>query len=718
MTDLRYSPGNCSVSADGTIVTFSSAQMLQHAMTDDKISINRRPSVEVISVISQTQLEIEPWPYATVTAVPYILFKNSSLRTSRGQVAAAMTTLIERLKYTIVFVPAGASEPDPSEAEPGLLAYQADTKKWWRESGGVWVLDTGPGTGDVKSNLANTFTNTTDASSSTVGGAMTIAGGLAVAKKLFVGALASLVGLYIKAATGVTTITIQDSAPSHTTTITSTASAFRIEDNAAPISITANTNSGRTNQLLLNGDGSISTSGALGVAGALNVDGVGRVFGDFTVGNGGSTFLKTNLNNGPVHPASGLGLAIGSNFASGSAEVNFWNTYIGASLAFDWRQLKASGTSSSLMYLSSAGALTVPGSITGGSLNVSGGTTLDGVNITGLTSSGSMRITSPAAFVSQMVVEDRFAGASGGYLNMQKWRTGGANNGAVLVNDTIGTILFAGKDQSGVFQNAAYVNASVETVGSNFVTGRLDWVVGGQTLMTMRGSSISVYSGLASTASTNGALAVTGGVGIGGRLNVGGAGAFAGDLSAGGAASITAGLSVGGTGAFGGNLTVATPSAALELNDTGSSSTFVRFKQNGAAQRYLQQTVGSFYVANSNGSAGVVLSGDGATSWSAFSDRRIKDDVETLDVLSHLESFRAVRYFNRMSGSAEIGIIAQEQHASWPEFVHQGSDDLDDSPITEITDPRMWNVVYDRFGVVALQGVKELLDRVEALEAR
>ena len=48
--------------------------------------------------------------------------------------------------------------------------------------------------------------------------------------------------------------------------------------------------------------------------------------------------------------------------------------------------------------------------------------------------------------------------------------TGAANNGAVQVGDNLGNFLFSGKDQGGVFQNAAFVQAIVSTVTANSVS--------------------------------------------------------------------------------------------------------------------------------------------------------------------------------------------------------------------------------------------------------
>lgn len=146
-----------------------------------------------------------------------------------------------------------------------------------------------------------------------------------------------------------------------------------------------------------------------------------------------------------------------------------------------------------------------------------------------------------------------------------------------------------------------------------------------------------------------------------------------------------------------------------------SSAAKIDFETGGALNRYIQSDATNFYIINGAASAGVYLA-QSSTSWIAYSDRRVKENVETLSVLDQLGDFRAVRYVSKATGQVEIGIIAQEQVDAWPEFITRGADD-DDVEIDDMTDPRMWGASYDRFGVVALQGVKELLARVEQLEA-
>lgn len=142
--------------------------------------------------------------------------------------------------------------------------------------------------------------------------------------------------------------------------------------------------------------------------------------------------------------------------------------------------------------------------------------------------------------------------------------------------------------------------------------------------------------------------------------------------------------------------------------DGATDDSRVTFRSIGAVKWHLQNTGNAFTVYNGAFNAGVVLANQSATSWSAVSDRRVKDKVETLSVLDRIEGFRAVSYTNKLTGAREIGVIAQDEVARAPEFVNRGSGS-DDDEITSMSDNRVWSVSYDRYGVEALQGVKELL---------
>lgn len=131
----------------------------------------------------------------------------------------------------------------------------------------------------ARTDAAQTFTGTQTfgavvGTSLALGGATLGSNALAVTgTALFNSGLQSTSAIF-KAASGTTTLQIQDGVPSSTTTIALSSTLLKISDNALPIEFDANTNGGNSGQLVLNSNGSNSMSGALTLSGALTYGGV------------------------------------------------------------------------------------------------------------------------------------------------------------------------------------------------------------------------------------------------------------------------------------------------------------------------------------------------------------------------------------------------------------------------------------------------------------
>jgi hypothetical protein len=132
---------------------------------------------------------------------------------------------------------------------------------------------------------------------------------------------------------------------------------------------------------------------------------------------------------------------------------------------------------------------------------------------------------STSAFAPQVIVVDEKQDANAGYFILRKIRLGGANNGAVVNGDTLGTLLWAGTDPTGATVNSSYVTAIVTatpTTGhvlSAVQIGSVDSSVTGY--INVYPTQAQVTFPTASASTTTGAFVVSGGVGIGGALNVG-----------------------------------------------------------------------------------------------------------------------------------------------------------------------------------------------------
>jgi hypothetical protein len=108
------------------------------------------------------------------------------------------------------------------------------------------------------------------------------------------------------------------------------------------------------------------------------------------------------------------------------------------------------------------------------------------------------------------------------------------------------------------------------------------------------------------------------------------------------------------------------------------------------------------------GSAGVSLA-TGGTSWVAVSDARLKSNVLNLNasssVLEKIDGLRPVTY-DLYNGNHEVGFIAQEVLPFFPELVTLPKNAS--STCSSDNQDGCFKLNYDRFAVVALQGLKEL----------
>ncbi len=120
------------------------------------------------------------------------------------------------------------------------------------------------------------------------------------------------------------------------------------------------------------------------------------------------------------------------------------------------------------------------------------------------------------------------------------------------------------------------------------------------------------------------------------------------------------------------------------------------------------------FVGNDGGSEVTALTLDmseaGAATFNnnvtAFSDERLKDNIETLeDGLDKVEQLRGVTYTR--DGKENIGVIAQEVEKILPEIVLTANDEMGTK-----------SVDYSRITAVLIEAVKELSARVKELESK
>jgi hypothetical protein len=106
---------------------------------------------------------------------------------------------------------------------------------------------------------------------------------------------------------------------------------------------------------------------------------------------------------------------------------------------------------------------------------------------------------------------------------------------------------------------------------------------------------------------------------------------------------------------------------------------------------------------NYNPSTGLLQS----VKYNAYSDYRIKENIEVLDYRFTTDNLRPVTYTNKISGSQDIGLIAHELQEEFP-FLVNGEKD---GPTTQ-------SVNYNGLIGVLIHEIKQLKKRVSDLEAK
>jgi len=152
--------------------------------------------------------------------------------------------------------------------------------------------------------------------------------------------------------------------------------------------------------------------------------------------------------------------------------------------------------------------------------------------------------------------------------------------------------------------------------------------------------------------------------------------------------------------------------ADIYFKDDGTE--YVRFQNDSGNVNIRQDTSDKdiLFLGNDGGSSIVALTLDmsdaGAATFNnnvtAFSDERLKDNIETLeDGLDKVEQLRGVTYTR--DDREEIGVIAQEVEKILPEIVLTADDEMGTK-----------SVDYSRITAVLIEAVKELSARVKELE--
>jgi hypothetical protein len=366
--------------------------------------------------------------------------------------------------------------------------------------------------------------------------------------------------------------------------------------------------------------GALTVAGGVGVGGNCYVGGLTNIGGTLSVG-GAITLPAAQLLNfggqGYLYGTSGtlVGQAGVYNFASANGSTSF--------LQVDGVSTRIYPTTASTS--PTTGALTVAGGVgVGGALNAAG-----------------------SIVSSATVWANTFQLNGGGFLS----NSGGANQYAYLAD---------GSGNSALFLGGTAFNQNIHRNSSHFFQSR----DGATTWATINATGLNIATTTASTSSSTGALTVAGGVGIGGRLEVGA------DLIVNQAAA------------------VASNGVALRW-----ASNVWTVLQGGDTQFYF--TYNLAFKASINSSTGA---------YSALSDGRLKDDLRPINSGAMIDAIEACAFRWKDTGRRDYGVIAQDAAKVVPQAVtHDEAHDW-------------WGTDYSKFVPILLNEVKQLRTRVAELE--
>jgi hypothetical protein len=151
----------------------------------------------------------------------------------------------------------------------------------------------------------------------------------------------------------------------------------------------------------------------------------------------------------------------------------------------------------------------------------------------------------------------------------------------------------------------------------------------------------------------------------------------------------------------------------------GSSSSGYEFIVNGDSLVY-----GNLVVGSGNPATGYILTVTGsiqAVSYNATSDRRLKSNIQFLSNQSKsILKIAPVTFDWKVDGKHDIGFIAQNVYETYPELLpkHLSDPSLNkDEPTDSCGNPLYYAIDYGRMTPFLWQGMREIIQRLEALES-
>jgi hypothetical protein len=160
-------------------------------------------------------------------------------------------------------------------------------------------------------------------------------------------------------------------------------------------------------------------------------------------------------------------------------------------------------------------------------------------------------------------------------------------------------------------------------------------------------------------------------------------------------------------------------SSALSTSVSGTSAQAVPAIQVSKpdSTNTTSQIFAQFYVSDyATGSGQINANGAGALAFGSFSDQRLKQNITDLpSQLSNIMALRPVEfdYIESMGGGHQVGFIAQEVQAVYPDIVGESEDGM--LTVTDLNknDARLIKCIQEQQALIL-----SLTARIEALEAK
>lgn len=161
-------------------------------------------------------------------------------------------------------------------------------------------------------------------------------------------------------------------------------------------------------------------------------------------------------------------------------------------------------------------------------------------------------------------------------------------------------------------------------------------------------------------------------------------------------------------------IAAAKPALVLGNSTTADSSVLLTLIKAGATASTSQLYMSFSYNSGSNGNGGISGNGDTQAAFFTTSDVRLKENIVDLPPqLANILALRPVEFDYKASKSHQIGFIAQEVQAIYPDLISENSEGFLNLSSLDKTTSRLIKAIQELKAIVDAQAV-----RIAALEAK